>query len=403
MINSVLESNMPCSICKQNGHNKRSCKDAVSVATVSKCSICKQEGHNKRSCKNVVSVKTVSVDSESVSLGSVEPVSVDSEPVSVGSEPVSVDSETVSKCSVETVSKCSVETVSKCSTCKPDNKNLPININSVNAFFEKSSREGNDNANKSREELLSHILSMTFSEEDPGRVLQNELKLALENVALEPYTEVKLIRKGGRIYNYDFDAIYTGAETFQKKIEFKYGCSSIDKLTQFLSLSVKQFLPEFIPFWWERLDAYVACDVGITHPKPSLEEYLRIVNGIDYSVSPFLQQMKDREHVSKIEKHKIVNNCIRDFLQTIQTLPLEYLQRRFSEQQDKYYFLWNNNKMAVDRFKEQDVTNIQFHSVTKNSILLKSDSATFKLLLRWRNHKGILNPAWQISMKRNKI
>lgn len=116
------------------------------------------------------------------------------------------------------------------------------------------------------------------------------------------------------------------------------------------------------------------------------------------SAHPFFQQLKEREHVSKQEKHKVVNDAIRDFLQPIH-VPVEYLQQRFAEQQDKHFFLWNK-KMTVDGFREQDVRNLRFHSVSKNCILITSDGATFRLLLRWRNHKGILNPAWQISVKR---
>jgi hypothetical protein len=61
MNRAILEFKMPCSICKQYGHNKRSCKNHVSILSkcstcesksiLPKCSICKQEGHNKRSCK----------------------------------------------------------------------------------------------------------------------------------------------------------------------------------------------------------------------------------------------------------------------------------------------------------------------------------------------------------------
>ena len=265
----------------------------------------------------------------------------------------------------------------------------------MNVFLKPSSRGENDAANKSREEFLASLWAREPLDEDE-RGLQEELRRSLHLIAPGEYTKVELIRKGGRGYNYDFDAVYTGGTT--KKIEFKYGCSSLDKLPQFLSLSVKQFLPEFIPFWWSRLEDYIACDEGITCPKPSLEEYTQGVVSIQ-SAHPFFQQLKEREHVSKREKHKVVNDAIRDFLQPIQTVPMEYFQQRVAEQQDKCFFLWNK-KMTVDGFREQDVRNLQFHSVTKNCILITSDGAMYKLLLRWRNHKGILNPAWQISVKR---
>jgi predicted secreted protein len=52
------------------------------------------------------------------------------------------------------------------------------------------------------------------------------------------------------------------------------------------------------------------------------------------------------------------------------------------------------------------MSDIKFHSIKNgNTIVLQSaanPSTTFHLLLRWRNHKGILNPAWQISLKRTR-
>jgi hypothetical protein len=35
--------------------------------------------------------------------------------------------------------------------------------------------------------------------------------------------------------------------------------------------------------------------------------------------------------------------------------------------------------------------------INKNTIIVQSDLNYFKLLLRWKNHKGVLFPAWQIS------
>ena len=37
----------------------------------------------------------------------------------------------------------------------------------------------------------------------------------------------------------------------------------------------------------------------------------------------------------------------------------------------------------------------------RNTIVLMSDNYEYHLLLRWRNHAGILNPAWQIKVVRH--
>jgi hypothetical protein len=183
--------------------------------------------------------------------------------------------------------------------------------------FEKSTRSGNDASNKARELVLSTLLESS-PETESERDLQNELRRALDTVATLSgiqYSSVTMVHKGGRMYNYDFDALYTVPEgIISRKIEFKYGCSSIPKLPQILSLSVKQFLPEFIPYWWNLLDQYTALDEGITIPKPSLEDYSKAVCTI-HSEIPFFVQLKEREIFFKKEKHKVVNDGIASFLQ----------------------------------------------------------------------------------------
>jgi hypothetical protein len=70
-------------------------------------------------------------------------------------------------------------------------------------------------------------------------------------------------------------------------------------------------------------------------------------------------------------------------------------------QTDKIYLLWSNGTFHIDKVREQEMTEMMFHSIKNGNILeLKSGQTIYGLLLRWRNHKGILNPAWQISMKR---
>ena len=39
----------------------------------------------------------------------------------------------------------------------------------------------------------------------------------------------------------------------------------------------------------------------------------------------------------------------------------------------------------------------------KNTIVLKTDKNEYHLLLRWKNHQGILNSAWQVSITPCKI
>ena len=64
--------------------------------------------------------------------------------------------------------------------------------------------------------------------------------------------------------------------------------------------------------------------------------------------------------------------------------------------------MWHNNKFNIERMMAQTKVNNTLKYIgikNNNTILVKSENYMYELLLRWRNHKGILNPAWQIKVK----
>jgi hypothetical protein len=50
-----------------------------------------------------------------------------------------------------------------------------------------------------------------------------------------------------------------------------------------------------------------------------------------------------------------------------------------------------------------DLETLVFNRVErKNTIVLKTEKNEYHLLLRWKNHQGILNCAWQVSIRQHK-
>lgn len=297
-----------------------------------------------------------------------------------------------------------------------------INVNSVSTFFSKSTRNSNDATNKIREQvlkLLGNPPEEYLENEEFGnnwRTLQYEWNNALKNMAnytdIPQYTSTDIQLKGGRKFNYDADIIYynePNCVVAKRKIEFKNGCSNIGSLPQFLSLQAKNvglFSETYDKFWYDNyLDKYIACDIDITQPKPPREEYINYVTNTTYSITPFFDQLKNRETFFKIDKNTVVNNSITDYLtQYGHTINIEYFTEKVrATQTDKIYLLWYNGKFYIDKISDKEMSGIYFHSIKNGNVIeLKSASCNtmYSLLLRWRNHKGILNPAWQISMKR---
>ena len=292
-----------------------------------------------------------------------------------------------------------------------------VDVSDIESFFHTSSRNLNDATNKIREKVLKVIC------QPPQEYLEHEKygaswksvyhawNDALQKIACETgipeYTSTQIKMYGGRGFNYDAVVMYHGPHgVINRKIEFKNGGMNIGDLPQFLSLQAKipLFEQTYDSFWYDKyLDKYLACDTELTQSKPSREEYLKKVTSTNYAITPFFAQLKSRELFFQKEKNEVVNASIADYLSSYgHTIDRAAFSEKVKATQiDKIYLLWSNGTFNVDKVSEQEMTEMSFHSIKNGNILeLKSGNTIYGLLLRWRNHKGILNPAWQISMKR---
>jgi len=107
--------------------------------------------------------------------------------------------------------------------------------------------------------------------------------------------------------------------------------------------------------------------------------------------------------VNKVEKNGVVNASIREYLvQHAASLNLEMICKKIQETQEgKQFVMWSEGNFYVDALKPSDLAIKRVGSVRNGNVLeVFSETARYDMLLRWRNHKGILNPAWQISCKR---
>ena len=296
-----------------------------------------------------------------------------------------------------------------------------MSVSDIATFFNTSARSENDATNKVREKVLKKLCDPPKEYLDHAefgnswRIVHRAWTDALKDVAKETgipeYTSTQINIKGGRKFNYDADILYYNGTNLlaNRKIEFKNGGSNIGSLPQFLSLQAKidLFAETYDKFYYEKyLDKYLACDTLITQPKPLLEAYLKSVTSTKYSITPFFAQLKTRELFFQEEKNKVVNTSITDYLtvwgNTIKVASLT--EKVKATQADKMYLLWDSGKFYLDKLLDAEMTGMTFHSIKNGNVLvMNSGSTMYNLLLRWRNHKGILNPAWQISMKRSMV
>ncbi len=265
-------------------------------------------------------------------------------------------------------------------------------------FFQRSARAANDSANKLRETILSEILDTDHVQDplygDRWKKVQSAWKQALHEVAKCPYETVRVIHKGGRS-NHDFVAEYMNQEQVQsRQLEFKVS-KTMKSIPQFLSLYVSFGLFPVLYdhyYYHEHLDKYLTW-VGIE--KPPYEEWRRELYKSG-STLPFFQTLRERESEHKKEKEKVVNDSIQSYLETHgATFDPCPLYAKLQSSQDKDYLLWDGDRFQVHRLTFGP---LEYRGHTKNQLLIQSGEIDLRMLLRWKNHKGILGPAWQISV-----
>lgn len=310
-------------------------------------------------------------------------------------------------------------------------KAKPICCNDIDTFFVTSTREENDGANSKRERIIERI--QTFSDEFKTDPIYGEKWTKLYNAwtttvadlversAVPPYTSMTIKRMAGRNHNYDFELVFdSGDIVTTRKVEFKFGATNISDLPQILSLYINILsmgeAPTYDMFFYDHyLDKYLACDEGITEQKPSREVYKSIIFKSKHTCHPFIEQLherdnkKDSENIRNndeifhiVEKTEVVHESIRDYLETYAThLDIDQCNAiRNKTQQDKWYFLWKNDQFHIDQL---DLSHEMTYLGLKNgnTIQLADQTGCYNFLLRWKNHNGILGPAWQIKYVRS--
>jgi len=283
-------------------------------------------------------------------------------------------------------------------------------------FFSKcDDKAKNDKYNKMREEILESILDnkydMFISDEEYGiywKNLKEQWGTVLQKIYAKPYDSIKIKQKGGRAYNYDFDVSYLKDKQVVDtlKVEFKCGGTIIGEIPQFFNADAnKLFLPGYASWFY---DNYVTKKEPWTKFEAvSKETYMKEIYK-NSSKIPYFNKLYDAEKADK-DLYKLKANLTAESIATwldsnYKNLELEELSKEFIRSQSaKIFVLWDKDTFYVDTFDKDELTVSKIVGIkNKNVILVNSQNSKiqYELLLRWKNHLGVLKPAWQISMKR---
>lgn len=281
---------------------------------------------------------------------------------------------------------------------------IEIKEEDINLYWMVNKKKDNDGKNRIREQIIYYILNNNINEDWYQNNKWNTIRTGLLRSLIETESDnYKIELKGGRNYNYDFIIKYNENEI--RKIEFKYNCSSIDKYPQFLSISSNNFIEDegYASYFYDNYLNKIGLLINISIPSKS--DYLKYIHSNNYNTLSIFKEFKEKEKNSKFkeEKKRIVSESISKYLNTKIKLNINEINKYFKEKEkNKYYLLYKNEKFNIDYIKDEELEVVEMKEIKNNNtlILTTKSSSYISMLLRWKNHLGVLYPAWQISLMR---
>lgn len=294
-------------------------------------------------------------------------------------------------------------------------------------FIEHTTKKGgrgdNDKNNAKREQILCALLNKqipdTFFAGEYGQQWTNMkegLFTFIHDNFGDNYKTMKCILKAGRQHHHDFSLIFTYEDDTIKTIplEFKHGITSIVKGPQFLSISSKHFIPtNYSTLFYDSGYVNQLSEVAnINTPPPDRYDYLRFVCQSNYGIHAWFAEIKEREERCKTFKNNKkgkVNESIHNYLvDNHQNLDIKEINETLAKKEkNKKYMCYKNRLFYYDEISEDElyVTSIDKLKCGRdksfNTIVLNTRSTSkLHMLLRWKNHAGVLFPAWQIKLVR---
>jgi hypothetical protein len=294
-------------------------------------------------------------------------------------------------------------------------------------------RAANDANNAAREEALTLLLNPNVSQQyfthpefgQEWRQLSQKWREALETVAIRnsvPNVHTRrLMRTGGRRFNNDWTLTFSfldGRGLPQERkvpLELKFGGTRISALPEIFSPAAdKPFHADqpYADYFWEHYlprirEVYPEC---LVYP-PYLEAYRATVYQNNYDRHPFYRALYQVESTGSAEqkqaKAALVQESIRSWLELVKDkTDLAAITAEFRRSQtNKEFLIYDGEQFHHDSISQEELTATAVLGVRNGNVLMiqSADPNTrYDMLIRWKNHLGILYPAWQISLKRTR-
>lgn len=271
---------------------------------------------------------------------------------------------------------------------------------SIQKFYSSSPKNKNDNDNKIRECIIDAILNNKVPKDyyTYSASWSNIRKLLLEYISKLSHNQINSISckiKGGRKYNYDFNIIINGDETY--KLEFKYNATQVDDCPQFSSPThPSRFLDKnFEEYYYDNYLYKISEFGGFTIPERSV--YLKTIHSDNVECMKDYKTKFDSDNVFKKFCGKIDAEAISKFIKE-STLNIEALSEYLiNSQQNKKYMCYKNECFYEDTLDESNFIIDSVVNKTNRCFICKTQNGRkLEVRLRFKNGLGLLFPAFQI-------
>ena len=281
-------------------------------------------------------------------------------------------------------------------------------------------REANDANNSTREHMILALLTrdpaIPYNNEEYGqrwRNLRDSLYLVINQVFGNGTTDIMKARlRGGRRFNWDFDLEIRNAI---KKLELKVGHgTNVDNLPEFFNPGANYDIHDgnfYANYFYDNyLMRVLNIYPGFNGEMLTRDQYMRRVHGTSRAPALFSYLYNAEANGTadqKIQKRALVNESISNWLNMVShNTDIRSLSEALKRsQEDKTFLLFDRDtqRFYADSISNEELTIRNIIGVRNgNTLVLQSNliTTTIHMLLRWKNHAGILYPAWQISMRR---
>lgn len=282
-------------------------------------------------------------------------------------------------------------------------------------------REANDANNRVREHMILRLLNrdpaIPFGDPIHGpawRQLTDRLYGVIDRAYGENSSKIMVaVPRGGRRYNYDYDLTIRDV-TYRLELKIGHG-TRVNDLPEFYNPAANYDFHNGASYAGYFYDNYLGRILEI-YPAPAgfqmptREWYIQRVHGTSRR-PPLFAHLYTAETTGTPEqkqgKKALVDESITNWLnQTLATTNIANLTEAFQRSQGgKVFLLYDRATQSfyTDTISNQELT-VQSVTGVRNGNVLVLQSAildtSFHMLLRWKNHAGVLYPAWQISMRR---